>query len=48
MKTELTLPWINMKPQHILGGIIGLTFLVIWCAVSVCVSWIFTGVAFDD
>ncbi len=48
MKSELTLPWIGMKPQHILGGIVGLACLAIWCAVSVIVSWIFTGVAFDD
>ena len=35
MKSELTLPWIGMKPQHILGGIVGLACLAIWCAVSV-------------
>ena len=48
MKSELTLPWINMKPRHILGGIVGLTCLLIWCAVSVIVNFIFRGVAFDD
>lgn len=48
MKSELTLPWIGMKPRHIIGGIVGLSILALWCVVSMCVSWIFKGVAFDD
>ena len=37
-----------MKLRHILGGIVGLFLLAVWCTVRVTINWIFKGVAFDD
>lgn len=42
------LPVSNMKPRHIVAGVIGLVILACWCVVSVTVNLIFHGVAFDD